>query len=61
MKREKQTESTSDELLREDGTLAEAEALAVKRVIAWQVKETMTRKNKQSGDGKKDEHQPRGS
>lgn len=44
MKRKKQNESTLDDLLKEDGTLAKAEALAVKRVIAWQVKETMTRK-----------------
>ena len=44
MKNKKQPESTLDDLLEEDGTLAEAEALAVKRVIAWQVKEAMTRK-----------------
>ena len=44
MKRKKHAESALDDLLKEDGTLAEAEALAVKRVIAWQVKETMTRK-----------------
>ena len=30
-----------DELLEEDGTLAEANALALKRALAWQVTETM--------------------
>jgi hypothetical protein len=44
MKNKKQPGSTLDDLLEKDGTLADAEALAVKRVIAWQVKEAMTRK-----------------
>ncbi len=44
MKKKKILESTLDDLLEEDGTLAEAEALAVKRVIVWQVKEAMSRK-----------------
>lgn len=44
MKKKKISESTLDDLLEKDGTLADAEALAVKRVIAWQVKEAMTRK-----------------
>ncbi len=30
-----------DELLEEDGTLAEANALALKRTLAWQVTKTM--------------------
>jgi hypothetical protein len=44
MKKIKHPESTLDELLEEDGTLAATEALAVKRVLAWQVKEAMTRR-----------------
>lgn len=43
MKKKKISESTLDDLLEGDGTLADAEALAVKRVIAWQVREAMTR------------------
>ena len=35
--------STLDELLEEDGTLADAHAIAVKRVLAWQVGQTMSR------------------
>ncbi|MCY3783123.1 MAG: Fis family transcriptional regulator [Chloroflexi bacterium] len=34
--------STLDDLLDSDGTRAEAEAVAVKRVIAWQIDEAMT-------------------
>lgn len=34
-----------DEFLEEEGLLAEAEALATKRVIAWQVREEMERRN----------------
>ncbi len=33
--------STLDGLLEADGTLAEAEAAAVKRVLAWQISQTM--------------------
>jgi hypothetical protein len=33
--------STLDSLLEEDGILAEVEAVAVKRVIAWQLREVM--------------------
>ena len=33
--------STLDDLLDADGTLAEAEAVAVKRVIAWQIDQAM--------------------
>ena len=34
--------SSLDDLLDADGTLAEAEAVAVKRVIAWQIDQAMT-------------------
>ena len=34
--------STLDELLAEDGALADAHAIAVKRVLAWQVGQTMS-------------------
>ena len=34
--------STLDELLEEDGALADAHAIAVKRVLAWQVDKTMS-------------------
>ncbi|MBI4382432.1 MAG: XRE family transcriptional regulator [Nitrospinae bacterium] len=44
MRNKKHIGSRLDDLLEEDGTLAVAEALAVKRVLAWQVKEAMARK-----------------
>ena len=34
--------STLDELLEEDGTLADVHATAVKRMLAWQVGQTMS-------------------
>ena len=34
--------STLDALLEEDGTLADTHAIAVKRVLAWQVGQTMS-------------------
>lgn len=34
--------STLDDLLQEDGSLADAHALAVKRVLAWRVGQTMS-------------------
>ena len=34
--------STLDDLLEEDGSLADAHAIAVKRVLAWQVGQSMT-------------------
>ena len=40
-KRSNHTGSTLDSLLEEDGILAEVEAVAVKRVIAWQLQEIM--------------------
>ena len=36
--------STLDSLLEEDGNLEEVEAVAIKRVIAWQLAETMKEK-----------------
>jgi plasmid maintenance system antidote protein VapI len=41
MKRRTHVGSSLDEFLAEDGTLAEAEAAALKRVIAWQVERGM--------------------
>jgi len=37
--------STLDDLLKEDGTLAEVDAIAIKHVIAWQVAQTMESRN----------------
>ena len=45
MKRSTQDLTTLDEVLAEDGTLAEFEAQAVKEVIAWQIAEEMKSKN----------------
>jgi antitoxin HicB len=42
--------SSLDELLAEDGTLAEAEAAALKRVIAWQVERGMGQKRMSKSD-----------
>ena len=36
------TGSALDDLLEEDGKLVEAEAIAVKRLLAWQIDRTMT-------------------
>lgn len=36
--------STLDALLAEDGTLAEVEAVAIKRVLAWQIEQSMKEK-----------------
>jgi antitoxin HicB len=44
MKRRKHVGSSLDEFLAEDGTLAEAETAALKRVIAWQVERGMGEK-----------------
>ncbi len=38
------TGSSFDEFLREEGVLEEAEAVAIKRVIAWQLRQEMQRK-----------------
>lgn len=37
--------SSFDEFLREDGILEETEAIAIKRVIAWQLQSAMRRKH----------------
>ncbi len=50
MKHRKHVGSSLDELLIEDGTLAEAEAVALKRVIAWQVERAMNEKRISKSD-----------
>ena len=50
MKRRKHAGSSLDQLLAEDGTLAEAEAAALKRVIAWQVERGMGEKKISKSD-----------
>lgn len=50
MKHRKHIGSSLDELLTEDGTLAEAEAVALKRVIAWQVERGMSEKRISKSD-----------
>ncbi len=50
MKHRKHIGSSLDELLSEDGTLAEAEAAALKRVIAWQVERGMNEKRISKSD-----------
>ena len=57
MKKRKPPESTLDDLLEKDGTHASARALAIKRVTAWQEKETTTKKTDQDDNGKNDEDQ----
>lgn len=37
--------SALDDLLDEDGTLAEAHAISIKRILAWQVSKTMAEEN----------------
>jgi len=50
MERRKHIGSSLDDLLAEDGTLAEAEAAALKRVIAWQVERGMDEKRMSKSD-----------
>jgi antitoxin HicB len=45
MKKNRYIGSTLESLLEEDGTLVEADAAALKRVLAWQVQQAMTEKN----------------
>jgi antitoxin HicB len=45
MKKNKHIGSSFDDFLREEGLLAEAEATAVKRVIAYQIEEEMVERN----------------
>ncbi|MEO5328962.1 MAG: hypothetical protein H7829_12050 [Magnetococcus sp. THC-1_WYH] len=50
--------SSLDDLLGEDGTLAEAEVVAVKRVLAWQLSKTMSDGNiSKASNGAPNEHQ----
>ena len=44
MKKNKHIGSTLESLLEEDGTLVEADAAALKRVLAWQVQQAMAEK-----------------
>jgi len=50
MKRRKHVGSSLDELLAAEGTLSEAKAAALKRVIAWQVERTMGEKRMSKSD-----------
>ena len=50
MKKRKHLGSSLDELLAQDGMLAEAEATALKRVIAWQVERAMGEKRISKSD-----------
>jgi antitoxin HicB len=50
LKKRKHIGSSFDELLAEDGTLAAAEAAALKRVIAWQVERGMGEKRMSKAD-----------
>ncbi len=50
MKGRKHVGSSLDELLDEDGILAEAEAIALKRVIAWQVERGMGERKMSKSD-----------
>ena len=45
MKKNKHIGSTFDDFLQEEGLLAEAEATAVKRVIAYQIEKEMAERN----------------
>jgi antitoxin HicB len=44
MKKNRHVGSTLESLLEEDGTLVEADAAALKRVLAWQVQQAMAEK-----------------
>ncbi len=50
MKRNRHIGSSLDDLLVEDGTLAQAEATALKRVLAWQIQRGMGRKRLSKSD-----------
>jgi antitoxin HicB len=50
LKKRKHLGSSLDELLAQDGMLAEAEATALKRVIAWQVERAMGEKRISKSD-----------
>jgi hypothetical protein len=49
--------SSLDDLLKEDGVLEEVEAIAIKRVLAWQVSQPEAReRTNQNSNGSKDAH-----
>jgi hypothetical protein len=50
MRRHRHIGSSLDDLLVEDGTLADTEAAALKRVIAWQVERGMNEKQISKSD-----------
>lgn len=51
--------SSIDDVLKEEGLLEEAQAQAVKEVVAWQVAEvTKTRKNSTNKDGSVAQEEP---
>ncbi len=50
MRQQKHIGSSLDELLAEDGALAETEAAALKRVIAWQVERGMSERRISKSD-----------
>ena len=50
MRRHRHIGSSLDDLLGEDGTLADTEAAALKRVIAWQVERGMNEKQISKSD-----------
>jgi len=50
MKRNEHIGSSFDDFLREEGLLAEAEATAVKRVIAYQIEKEMAARNLSKSD-----------
>jgi DNA-binding Xre family transcriptional regulator len=50
MKRNRRIGSSLDDLLAQDGTLGEAEATALKRVLAWQIKRGMGQKRMSKSD-----------
>jgi hypothetical protein len=51
--------STFDSFLEEEGIRGEVEAIAVKRVLAWQLERAMQKQHKnETGDGKGASYQP---
>lgn len=54
--------SSMDDFLKEEGIFEEAQALAVKEVVAWQIAEAMKKNNLKGSDGQaaQDEPQPGG-
>ena len=50
--------SSIDDFLKEEGIFEEAQAQAVKEVVAWQLAEAMRKKNLQSAHGQATQDQP---